>query len=51
MGMFQVKVRVSNPSEPSKFFDENFGVDTALYSFIPENRPNDIGVRPLRTRE
>jgi predicted aspartyl protease len=52
MGMFQVKVRVSNPSEPSRFFEENFWVDTgALYSFIPEDRLYDIGIRPLRTRE
>jgi predicted aspartyl protease len=52
MGMFQVRVSVSNPAEPSRFFEENFWVDTAaLYSFVPENRLNDIGVRPLRTRE
>jgi len=37
MGMFQVRVRVSNPSERSRFFEENFWVDTgALYSFVPE---------------
>lgn len=52
MGMFQVRVRVSNPSERSRYFDENFRVDTgALYSFIPEERLNEIGIRPLRTRE
>ena len=52
MDMFQVRVRVSNPSEPSRFFEENFWVDTgALYSFIPENRLNEINIRPLRTRE
>ena len=52
MGMFQVRVRVSNPSERSRFFDEHFWVDTgALYSFIPEGRLNEIGIRPLRTRE
>jgi predicted aspartyl protease len=52
MGMFQVRVRVSNPSDRSRFFDENFWVDTgALYSFIPEGRLNDLGIRPLRTRE
>lgn len=50
--MFQVRVRVSNPSERSRFFDENFWVDTgALYSFIPEERLNEIGIRPLGTRE
>ena len=52
MGMFQVTVRVSNPSDPAHFFEENFWVDTgALYSFIPEDRLNEIGIRPLRTRE
>jgi predicted aspartyl protease len=52
MGMFQVRVRVANPSERSRFFDEDFWVDTgALYSFIPEGRLNEIGIRPLRTRE
>ncbi len=52
MGMFQVRVRVSNPSERSRLFEENFWVDTgALYSFIPEGRLNEIGIRPLRTRE
>ena len=52
MGMFQVRVRVANPSERSRFFDEDFWVDTgALYSFIPERRLNEIGIRPLRTRE
>jgi len=52
MGMFQVRVRVANPSERSRYFDENFWVDTgALYSFIPEERLNEIGIRPLGTRE
>ena len=52
MGMFQVTVRVSNPSEPAYCFEEKFWVDTgALYSFIPEDRLNEIGIRPLRTRE
>ena len=52
MGMFQVRVRVSNSSEPSRFFEEDFWIDTgALYSFIPEDLLNGIGIRPLRTRE
>ena len=52
MGRFQVQVRVSHPTEPSRFFEEKFWVDTgALYSFIPEDRLNEIGIRPLRTRE
>jgi predicted aspartyl protease len=52
MGMFQVRVRVANPGDPTRFFEENFWVDTgALYSFVPENRLHEIGVQPLRTRE
>jgi predicted aspartyl protease len=51
MGMFQVKVRVSNPVDPSRFFEENLWVDTgALYSSVPENRLREIGLVPLRTR-
>jgi clan AA aspartic protease len=50
--MFQVKVRVSKPFDPSRFFEENFWVDTgAFYSLVPENRLNEIGIRSLRTRE
>jgi len=50
--MFQVQVRVSNPAERDRFFEENFWVDTgALYSFIPEPRLKEIGISPLRTRE
>jgi predicted aspartyl protease len=52
MGMFQIRVKVSNPVERSRFFEENFWVDTgALYSFIPEGRLKEIGISPLRTRE
>ena len=52
MGMFQVSVRVANPADRSRFFEENFWVDTgALYSFIPETRLVEIGIQPLRTRE
>ena len=52
MGMFQVRVRVANPKEPSRFFEENFWVDTgALYSFVPEGRLQEIGISPLRPRE
>ena len=51
MGMFQVKVRVSNPNAPSRFFEEDFWVDTgASYSSIPEDRLKQIGVVPQRTR-
>jgi predicted aspartyl protease len=52
MGMFQVRVKVANPDDRSRFFEEDFWVDTgALYSFIPEERLRQVGIRPLRTRE
>jgi hypothetical protein len=39
MGMFQIRVKVSNPTERSRFFEEDFWVDTgALYSYVPEGR-------------
>jgi predicted aspartyl protease len=50
--MFQVNVRVTNPAQPEKFFEERFWVDTgALYTFVPEGRLNAIGLKPLRSRE
>ena len=52
MGMFQIRVKVSNPTDRSRFFEENFWVDTgALYSFVPEGRLQEIGISPLRARE
>jgi hypothetical protein len=52
MGMFQVRVKVTNPSSPEQFFEENFWVALgALYSFIPEDRLRAIGIEPLHTRE
>ncbi|HEX5471291.1 MAG TPA: hypothetical protein VFW73_05365 [Lacipirellulaceae bacterium] len=52
MGMFQVKVRVANPDEPERSFEEKFWVDTgALYSFVPGKRLEEIGIAPIRTRE
>src|SRR5438309_652599 len=52
MGMFQVRVSVANPSERSRFFEEDFCVDTgALYSFIPEDLLKEIGIQPLLTRK
>jgi hypothetical protein len=39
MGMFQVRVKVSNSADPGRSFEEEFWVDTgALYSFVPEDR-------------
>ncbi len=50
--MFTVRVRVANPTDPERFFEEDFWVDTgALYSFIPEDRLAAIGLTPIRSRE
>ena len=52
MGMFQVKVTVSNPQAPERAFGEQFWVDTgALYSFVPEDRLHSIGVQPKFIRD
>jgi predicted aspartyl protease len=52
MGMFQITVTVANPRDPARTFQEKFWVDTgALYTFVPEDRLEQIGVAPLRTRE
>ena len=51
MGMFKVRVEVGNPAAPERCFVEDFWVDTgALYSFVPEERLQEIGVTPLHTR-
>jgi hypothetical protein len=51
VGMFQVRVKVSNPYDSLRFFEEKFWVDTgALYSYIPEDRPKDIGLAPSMTK-
>ncbi|MDI6774527.1 MAG: hypothetical protein QME60_03910 [Verrucomicrobiota bacterium] len=51
MGMFQKKVRVSNSKDPGRSFQEKFWVDTgALYSFVPEDLLQGIGVEPTATR-
>ena len=52
MGMFKVSVNVANPADPKRFFNEEFWVDTgAIYSFVPEDRLEAIGLIPLRTRD
>lgn len=49
--MFKVKAKVANPADPKRFFDEDFWVDTgSLYTFIPEDRLQGIGIQPSRTR-
>ncbi len=52
MGMFKVNVKLANPADPERFFEEEFWVDTgALYSFVPENRLEEIGLAPIRSRD
>lgn len=52
MGMFKVAVKLANPADPSRFFEEEFWVDTgAIYSFVPEDRLEEIGLSPLRSRD
>ena len=51
MGMFQVDVRVANPRDRDRVFEERFRVDTgAFLSSIPEDRLKEIGIEPERTR-
>ena len=50
--MFQAKVKVTNPIQPARSFEDNFWVDSgALYTFAPEDRLAAIGLQPLKTRE
>jgi len=50
--MFQVGVTVANPRDAGRAFNESFWVDTgALYTFVPEDRLDEIGVVPLRSRD
>ena len=52
MSMFKVTVRVTNPADLKRSFEEQFWVDTeALYCFVPEDRLEEIGLAPLRSRE
>ena len=51
MGMFKKKVRVSNSKNTQQYFEEEFWVDTgALYSFVPEDYLEKIGVEPVAKR-
>lgn len=50
--MLKVRVRVANPADPARSFEEDFWVDTgALYTFVPENRLFGIGLEPIRSRD
>jgi len=49
--MFKKKVRISNINKPEMFFEKEFWIDTgALYSFVPEDYLQKIGVEPAATR-
>ena len=49
--MFKKKVRVSNSKNPKQNFEEEFWVDTgALYSFVPEDYLERIGIEPAVKR-
>src|SRR5437867_13230015 len=51
VGMFKVRVKVTNPGDASRFFEDEFWVDTgALYSFVPEERLESIGIDPALSR-
>jgi predicted aspartyl protease len=52
MGMFTVRVSVMNPADATRSFEEDFWVDTgALYSLVPEDRLEAIGIDPALSRE
>jgi clan AA aspartic protease len=52
MGMFKVKVKIANPRDPARSFEEDFWVDTgALYSLVPEDRLASIGLASIRERD
>jgi len=51
MGMMKKRVTVSNTKDPARRFEELFWVDTgALYSFVPEDVLEEIGIEPSATR-
>jgi predicted aspartyl protease len=52
MGLLKKRVKLSNSKKPELFFEEEFWVDTgALYSFVPEDYLQRIGVEPAATRK
>jgi predicted aspartyl protease len=51
MGLFQKRVKVSNSAQPERSFEEDFWVDSgAMYSFVPEDLLEGIGVEPSGNR-
>jgi predicted aspartyl protease len=51
MGMMKTGAKVLNSKDPGRFFEEQFWVGSgALYSFVPEDYLERIGVEPSATR-
>jgi clan AA aspartic protease len=51
MGMFKKRVRVSNTTDNSKYFEADFWVDTgAIYSFVPEDYLEKIEFEMIESR-
>ena len=51
-GMLKKRVRVCNSKRPEQCFEDEFWIDTgALYSFVPEDRLEAIGVEPAAARK
>ncbi len=52
MGLLKKRVKLSNSKKPELSFEEEFWIDTgALYSFVPEDYLQRIGVEPAATRK
>ena len=52
MGMFKVDVTLTNSKDQALSFTEKFWVDSgALYTFVPEDRLESIGIEPIHSRD
>ena len=52
MGMFKVDVTLTNSKDQALSFSEKFWVDSgALYTFVPEDRLERIGIEPIHSRD
>ena len=52
MGMFKVRVRVTNPSDASRFFEDEFWVDTGpCIRSRPRSASRGIGIDPALSRD
>jgi hypothetical protein len=50
--MFKVRVTIANPTDARRSFQDDFWVDTgAVYSFVPEDRLEAIGIDAALSRE